>query len=178
MEQKSGTMQTGISQAYVVHRTASRMRLRIPGRRLDQAYFERLKQRLIRSLGVMAVEINPLTASVLIEHSSNFKLASFGALGIALAIGEPGAGGGQRHGVSHRAQSQRDEGTDLLWAAAKLAYAAMTGRLWRHVLDLIVGWCAQALIDALLHPTKASAQVIRLARPPRPRPQQALAAAA
>jgi hypothetical protein len=172
VEQKSGTMHKVINRAYVVHRTLSRMRVRIPGRRHDHAYFKQLRQRLIGSVGVIAVEVNPLTASVLIECSYKFKLATLGAVGIELAPDEHGASR-QNHslpqGACYGAMAKRDDGAELLTALARLVGAAVTGRLWSHILEQLIGWCAEALIDAMVQPADAAAQVIRLAHPPRPR---------
>jgi len=177
VEKKSGLMHKVIDHAQLVHRTSSRIRVRIPARRNDHAYFRQLQQRLIGSLGVTAVEVNPLTASVLIEHNCEFKLATFRAVGVELAFD---AHGGEDHSLHHRspARTQCGDGEDLLWILAKLAYAAMTGRLWSHILEQVVGWCAQALIEAVLQPPHAPADVVRMALPPRPMQQHALAAAA
>jgi Heavy metal associated domain 2 len=50
----------------ITHRMNGRVRLRIPDKRRDAAYFARLKETLSRCPGVESVIVNPLTASVLI----------------------------------------------------------------------------------------------------------------
>lgn len=54
------------SQAHLVHRARGRLRLRIPERRHDRAFFAELEERLLALPGVTAVSANPETAGVLI----------------------------------------------------------------------------------------------------------------
>ena len=169
-----------IDHAYVVHRTANRLRLRVPARKLDHSYFQGLKARLAGFPGVRSVEANPLTGSVLVEHDAEFCYSEFGAAGLAIRSEEHGAvrqDPNHFHAVLHRALAKRDEGSDPHLALAKLAFAAATGRLWSHVLELIIEWCAEAVLKAVLQPMRAPAQVIMLPQP-RQRQRQALAAAA
>lgn len=67
--------------AYLSHAIHGRARLKIPARRGDQAYFTVLAERLQRDCpGVRRVHVNPLTASVLIEHAEVLlPLGSFAA---------------------------------------------------------------------------------------------------
>jgi hypothetical protein len=53
--------------AYQVHRTAERLRLRVPDRRHDSAFFAELSDRLSRLPGVIEVSGNPVSAGVLIR---------------------------------------------------------------------------------------------------------------
>jgi hypothetical protein len=46
------------------------MRLRIPERRRDEAFFGRVRQRLSQWPGVIGVEVNPITAGVLVHFDS------------------------------------------------------------------------------------------------------------
>lgn len=57
-----------LPEARVVHRTPGRLRLRIPSRLKDHAYFEHVCQTLAESSAVSEVVANPATASVLILH--------------------------------------------------------------------------------------------------------------
>jgi len=52
----------------VVHRTATRTRLRGRGMKGNAEYFEQLRGALVQMAGVRAVRVNPLTESVLLEH--------------------------------------------------------------------------------------------------------------
>jgi hypothetical protein len=51
--------------AHVVHRTRSRIRLRVPDKRGDHGWFSRLRSRLLSLPGVESIHINPLLGSVL-----------------------------------------------------------------------------------------------------------------
>lgn len=53
----------------VVHRTHHRLRIKVPAKRRDKSYFTNARQRLSRVPTVDAVEVNPLTASILIRSS-------------------------------------------------------------------------------------------------------------
>jgi hypothetical protein len=61
--------------AYVTHRTPSRLRIRVPARRRDAAWWQRVGAELRAAPGVSAVEVNPLTASILIHHDGSFEPA-------------------------------------------------------------------------------------------------------
>lgn len=57
--------------AQLVHQMNGRVRLRIPARKGDHSYFAQLESRLAAHKDVAAVEVNPLTGSVLIRHRGN-----------------------------------------------------------------------------------------------------------
>ncbi len=57
--------------AVVEHRIPGRMRLRIPRRRGDAAFFGHVAAELAEVAGVRSVRNNPVTASVLIEHGGD-----------------------------------------------------------------------------------------------------------
>jgi hypothetical protein len=52
----------------VVHRTATRTRLRVRGMKGNVQYFDQLHSALAQMAGVRTVHVNPLTESVLLEH--------------------------------------------------------------------------------------------------------------
>ncbi len=54
---------------YVAHRIGGRVRLRIPARKGDTAYFARVERELAACARVGYVEANPLTASILLHYS-------------------------------------------------------------------------------------------------------------
>ena len=173
-------MNNVIDHAHIVHRTATRLRIRVPARKLDHPYFRDLKASLVGCPGIRSVEANPLTGSVLIEHGPEFCQSAFGAVGLALIGAEHGASrqsDGDYRALLLRAVAKRDQGSDPHLALAKLILAAVTGRLWSHVLDLVIEWCADALIKAVLQPMRAPAQVIALPQS-RQGHRQAVAAAA
>jgi hypothetical protein len=51
----------------VCHLTAGRLRVKIPEKRRDEAFFKTLEQRLASWDSIERVEVNPLTASVLVQ---------------------------------------------------------------------------------------------------------------
>jgi hypothetical protein len=61
-----------LPQAQVVHACTGRARLRIPALRYNEAYFTGLTQRLEHCHGVVAVETNAATASIVIRHHGPF----------------------------------------------------------------------------------------------------------
>ena len=60
---------------YIAHRIGDRVRVRIPERKGDAAYFMRVERDLSECERVMYVEANPLTASILLRyHGTNDDL--------------------------------------------------------------------------------------------------------
>jgi len=59
-----------LPQARVCHLAHGRLRLKIPEKRRDEAFFEAVRQQLSRD-GIKRVEVNPLTASVLVQFSGS-----------------------------------------------------------------------------------------------------------
>lgn len=57
--------------AYVSHELLGRLRVRVPDRKGDDAYFARAGKALAQAKGVLAVEVNPVTASFLVLHESS-----------------------------------------------------------------------------------------------------------
>ncbi len=55
-----------LSQASISHRTAGRLRIRVPSRRGEESYFRQVSQQLARCPGVERIEANPVTASILV----------------------------------------------------------------------------------------------------------------
>ena len=51
------------------HLTTGRLRVKIPGKRHDEAFFRSVEQRLASWDSIQRVEVNPLTASVLVHFS-------------------------------------------------------------------------------------------------------------
>ncbi|MBP1151456.1 MULTISPECIES: HMA2 domain-containing protein [unclassified Methylocaldum] len=56
--------------AFVVHELAGRLRLRIPEKRNDSAFFAALAERLAECPGVTSVKLNAFTGSVLLLHAA------------------------------------------------------------------------------------------------------------
>jgi hypothetical protein len=62
-----------LPKAHVVHRTSERLRIKIPPRRHQPRYFARVQRCLRGKLGILSVDVNPTTASVLIRHDGSVK---------------------------------------------------------------------------------------------------------
>lgn len=69
-------------EAHIAHRTPHRLRIRIPSKKGDGDYFAALRAFLLEAGHADRVEVNPLTASVLIESSRGVE-----------AFAEPGTAG-------------------------------------------------------------------------------------
>ena len=62
-----------LPEARCIHQTPARFRVRIAAGKGDTAFFTRVRERLTRCRLVSAVEVNPLTASVLICHTGELR---------------------------------------------------------------------------------------------------------
>ena len=58
--------------ALIAHHTPGRVRLEVPSRRGDQAFFADLSERVAGGHGASRVRANPLTASVVVEYAGQF----------------------------------------------------------------------------------------------------------
>jgi hypothetical protein len=59
----------GLPEARIAHATPNRVRLKVPAKRYDEAFFRAVEQRLKGWRNVERVEVNPLTASILVHFS-------------------------------------------------------------------------------------------------------------
>ena len=67
--------------AYITHATRGRVRIKIPDRKGDSAYFSSLRERLagLSELpGIQRVEANPLTGSILVTHTMDLQAVDLG----------------------------------------------------------------------------------------------------
>ena len=90
--------------AYVAHRTPTRVRLRIPSRQKDVEFFADLARQLRAAEGIVSVEENAVTSSIVIVSWNGFdwssvSLADFG-LAVAYGALSPGVGGALRASTS------------------------------------------------------------------------------
>lgn len=56
-------------EARIAHATANRVRLRVPARRHDHAYFQKVAEQLKTCRNIERVAVNPATASILVHFS-------------------------------------------------------------------------------------------------------------
>jgi hypothetical protein len=165
--------------AYIVHCTPKRLRIKIPARRCQDAFFSDLAWRLSQYAGVIKVEGNPLTASLLIAHNGSFDVSTLRHPSLGLDLVD--CDGPRPRQVSQRLAdcdraSRASLGGEINLASAlvRLAFAAITGQLGVQLLE----WCAEGFVRVLLEETRR----LRPSAPPRllaPSPQNsALLAAA
>ena len=112
------------AQVYVVHCTTGRLRVKVPRHKNDEAFFAELRRELLKQRGISSVDVNSLTASVLILHDGTLDL-------------RPGEGQQPRKdgasGLDVRARKATGEpasrDADLTSLAIKLALVAITPQL-------------------------------------------------
>ncbi len=63
-----------VPQAYVVHETPSRLRLKVPARRHDKAFFGAASRLLSAKIPAARIDANPVTASILICGPDSARL--------------------------------------------------------------------------------------------------------
>lgn len=95
--QRSSPAKEAAPRAHLVHQSARRMRLRIPSRRHDVAFFGHLQQQLAAIPKIESTLVTPKTASVLLsfaEGDGNGIAAALDALGLVSLVeanaSEPG----------------------------------------------------------------------------------------
>jgi hypothetical protein len=96
--------------AFVSHKTRSRIRLKVPSRRKDHAFFASLAEKVSAIEGISSVETSPVTAGVLLMHSSDPDLL----VERVMAAGglRPGRHAGTRTNL-HRRVSETFDSIDL-----------------------------------------------------------------
>lgn len=62
--------------ACISHRTLRRLRVKIPSKKGDRAYFSHIKEELSENPGIERLEINPVTGSVLVVHALDPEVIS------------------------------------------------------------------------------------------------------
>jgi hypothetical protein len=149
--------------AYLVHGARTRLRIKIPGRRHDEAYFSLLRRTLSGRIGIRAVRVNPLTASVLIVHDGtlDWRMLRQPDLGFHL---QPAMAASPCSRVPGRAGVTTDAQVNLVSVLTRLALAAMTGRLAAQLLE----WCLDAMLQALIDSVIGTPPHVRLAGPTAP----------
>ncbi|MFO1429050.1 MAG: hypothetical protein U1F76_02745 [Candidatus Competibacteraceae bacterium] len=79
-----------VAVAHIVHSLPGRTRLKIPDRRGEPHYFTRLSERLSQCAGIVRVETNPRTGSLLLEHTIPLaQIAAFAQSQQLFTLGPP-----------------------------------------------------------------------------------------
>jgi hypothetical protein len=80
-----------LPEATISHHTTRRLRIHIPKRKRDTAFFAKIRDELAKCEGVERVEANPSTASVLIHHRSSLgTIAQFAETAKLFAVAVEG----------------------------------------------------------------------------------------
>jgi hypothetical protein len=158
----AGTKMHAASRAFVVHCTPTRIRIKIPERQRQEAYFTALRRALLQHPDVLGVHANPLTASVVIECRDGFAFLTqnhhFPGLELR-PVQTQGPARNQLPTLTHGPDSGHSSPTGTIGLAAvliKLLVALATKQLGAQLID----WVVAAVVRA------ASAERDRLARLP------------
>ncbi|MGH8502153.1 MAG: HMA2 domain-containing protein [Gammaproteobacteria bacterium] len=90
--------------ARVCHAIPGRIRIRVPDRRQDHAYFLKAQEELSAFDGIDSVGVNPVTASLLIHHqTSEQAIAQFAQSQGLFRIAEPDDTDAEQESISQRA---------------------------------------------------------------------------
>ncbi|CAL1241679.1 hypothetical protein [Candidatus Methylocalor cossyra] len=75
--------------AFIVHQSPGRLRLKIPAKRGDRAYFARLAERLAACSGITAIDGRAHTGTVLVLHAPTLAAADITAFAERTALFSP-----------------------------------------------------------------------------------------
>jgi hypothetical protein len=151
-------------QAFVVHLTRHRIRIKIPRRERQEAYFVALKPMLETHPDIVSVRVNALVASIVIHCRDGFEITSLRNYFIGLELVVPASGSPTRPQARQIASDQRILGRSgsagstssicLVSLMIKLTIAVAT----KQFEALIREWIAETVVRVLLrqlyrHPT-------------------------
>lgn len=146
------------SRAFVVHRTPTRVRIKIPKRRRQQVYFESLERVLHQHPDVLQVHSNPLTAGVIIECRKGFELTVQHRRFLGLEMEPDGI---LRANSWSGYDARPSERIDLL-SPGTLTFAALILKLvvaitTRQVSVQLIEWIIDAFVQAARHEAQGRA---------------------
>lgn len=161
--------------AYVVHRTPTRVRIKVPARRLHEAYFCRVEEALLRHPGILTVDTNPLLGSVVITCRDSFDAATVQTYlaeieRLAIRSGPPLRSLPSEEQVpclhvmpNAGGQSDRDQhGRTLPTIVTQLIVALATGRLGAQIIE----WIIEGLVRGVMQGQSRSTSRPRATLPP------------
>ena len=158
----------------MVHLTPHRIRIKIPQREREDAYFATLQRLIERRPGVVCVRVNALVASLVIHCRDGFDIASvrhcFAGLELILPPRSSPAGLWARQiAPAQRSRDRSKSSIGLVAFVVNLTIAIATRRFEALIRELILEAAVQVLVRQLYRrPTQS----------PRLAPPQALLAAA
>jgi hypothetical protein len=131
------------SRAFVIHRTPTRIRIKVPDRQRQERYFAALERVLIQDPKILQVDSNPLTASVVIECREGFDLTTEQRqfLGLEVVETRPVAR------TSYLAASRRDRGdsSDSGFGIAVLILKLVVAIATKQLGAQLIGWLIEAI---------------------------------
>jgi hypothetical protein len=156
------------SRAFIVHRTPTRLRIKIPGRQRQVSYFTALQRVLVSHPKVLNVEVNPLTAGVVINCRPGFDLSTWDNRFIGLEVLPPPKADSPARRVCSRA-AVLDNGIRA-FSGGEMGLASFIIKLVIAIATKQVGvqlieWGAEALVRAARQQSSPA-----LALGPRPLP--------
>jgi hypothetical protein len=158
--------------AYMVHRTSDRMRIKVPGRRRDAIFFAALQRRLLQLDGVDGVEINSLTASVLIRHDGTVDPADLDSFGWRLdtrtapAIDRQSCRE-QGSGSDCRGRATRGGDSGVASVLLKMVLTAVSRQLAPPVVELALEVVLNAAMRSVNSPLRIAGGAAPVSHPPR-----------
>jgi len=138
------------NRAFVVHLTPHRIRIKIPQRERQDAYFATVQRALERHSGVVFVRVNPLVGSVVIHCLDGFAIASVGHCFAGLELVLPPCGSAARHNVPAQRFHNGSKGSICLASLiVKLTIAIATRQFEALIRELILEAAVQPLVQQL-----------------------------
>ena len=134
------------TRALVVHRTPTRIRIKIPDRRRQRAYFAALERVLAEHPDILRVHANPLTASVVIECNRGFDFTAQQRRFLGLEMLERESALPARRGAKASPNEEIDAADALAFAPMifKLVVAITTKQVGLQLIEWAVDALAQA----------------------------------
>lgn len=146
------------TRAFVVHRTPTRIRIKIPQRQRQQPYFAAVERVLLEHPDVVRVHSNPLTAGVIIQCRKGFDLTTQHCRFLGLQMLE--TKGALPTSGCPASMAQPNDGIDgllptltLASGALKLIVAVITKQVGVHLIE----WVIDAIVQAARHETQRRA---------------------
>lgn len=139
--------------ATLVHETEGRIRLRIPDKRGDRAYFDAAGRALASCPGVRRVSASPLTGSLLILHSGSFDSVSSFARDQALFQVVPAPPPETFTNIAdemRRLEERLRSGSEQRWGIAGVTFYGLVGAsIWQAIQGRILPPTVTLLFQAM-----------------------------
>jgi hypothetical protein len=132
--------------AEIAHRTPGRVRLRLPGKCGDASFFIEAGRRIAELEGVTGVTANRHSLSIVIRHDDTFRLESVSQAIAAAALARLAEAPSAETELPPSQAAVGGRGREVTAMVLQFAVAALFGRTWSHVAELL----ARNLLQAAL----------------------------